>query len=71
MRRERARKRKKVDTRSAVESDESSSNGEGRIKRNKAEMQREALQKHSQMCDAALKTMTKMELVLEKLQNKI
>ena len=72
-RRDRARKekRKRKANNNGDDDDESDSDEPQIKKKAKSELQREALEKHSLMCDTALSTMQKMQGLLDKLQNKI
>lgn len=70
---ERERAREKRERCDQDDDDESSSYNEPESlhTKDKDELQREALEKHSRMCEAALATMEKMQGLLSKLQKKM
>lgn len=68
--RQEKRKRKNKDQTNEVNG-EDTSNDEPRPKKTKDKLQRDALEKHSLMCDAALSTMDKMKGLLDKIKDKV
>lgn len=67
-RRERAKGNRK--RRNRDDDDESSDNEQPKRRKSKDELQRDALERHYKMCEAAVSTMQKMEELLTKLKNK-